>query len=99
VAELYHAVAVTMAELGDADAAWVAANRSTVAAAHAGDAVIAAASGFRLGHAFLSAGRLEQAGRTVEVAACCRRHGPAIRRDGAVGRAQPREGDHGCADG
>jgi transcriptional regulator with XRE-family HTH domain len=69
VAELYHVVAATMAELGDADAAWVAADRAAVAAAHAGDAVLSAASSFRLGHAFLSAGRLEQAARTVEVAA------------------------------
>src|SRR5262249_47009607 len=36
---------------------------------HAGDAVLAAASSFRLGHAFLSAGWLGQAARTVEVAA------------------------------
>ena len=39
VAELYHAAAATMAELGDADAAWVAADRSAVAATHAGDVV------------------------------------------------------------
>lgn len=69
VAELYQAVAAAMARLGDADAAWVAADRSTVAAIHAGDAVLAAASSFRIGHAFLSAGWLGQAARTVEVAA------------------------------
>ncbi len=58
LAELYQSVATAMARLGDADAAWVAADRSTVAAIHAGDAVLAAASRFRLGHAFLTAGWL-----------------------------------------
>jgi tetratricopeptide (TPR) repeat protein len=68
LAELYQAVAAMMAKLGEADAAWVAADRSAYAAARAGDAVLAAAGAFRLGHAFLSAGKPEQAERAAEMA-------------------------------
>lgn len=57
-----------MAKLGESDAAWVAADRSAFAATRAGDPVLAAAGGFRLGHAFMSAGRLEQAERAANVA-------------------------------
>jgi transcriptional regulator with XRE-family HTH domain len=69
LAELYHAITAMMAKLGEADAAWVAADRSTFAASQAGDLVLAAAGGFRLGHAFLSAGRLDDASRAVNLAA------------------------------
>jgi hypothetical protein len=57
-----------MAKLGEADAAWVAADRSAYAAARAGDPVLASAGAFRLGHAFLSADKPEQAERAAEVA-------------------------------
>jgi transcriptional regulator with XRE-family HTH domain len=68
LAELYQAVAAMMAKLGESDAAWVAADRSALAATRAGDPVLVGAGGFRLGHAFMSAGKLEQAERAVEVA-------------------------------
>ena len=55
LAELYQAVAAMMAKLGESDAGWVAADRSAFAATRADGAVLAAAGGFRLGHAFMSA--------------------------------------------
>ncbi len=69
LAELYQAVAAMMAKLGESDAAWVAADRSAFAARRAGDPVLVAAGDFRLGHAFMSAGRLDQAERAADVAA------------------------------
>ncbi len=69
LAELHQAVAAMMAKLGESDAAWVAADRSAFAAMRAGDHALAAAGDFRLGHAFLSAGKLEQAERAADVAA------------------------------
>jgi hypothetical protein len=69
LAELYQAVAAMMAKLGEPDAAWVAADRSAFAASRAGDGLLAAAGDFRLGHAFLSDGQVEQAERAVRVAA------------------------------
>ncbi len=69
LAELYQAVAAMMAKLGESDAAWVAADRSAFAAMRAGDHALAAASNFRLGHAFMSAGKLEQAERAADGAA------------------------------
>jgi transcriptional regulator with XRE-family HTH domain len=69
LAELYQAVAAMMAKLGESDAAWVAADRSAFAARRAGDPVLAAAGDFRLGHAFMSAGKLDQAERAADVAA------------------------------
>jgi transcriptional regulator with XRE-family HTH domain len=69
LAELYQAVAAMMAKLGESDAAWVAGDRSAFAAARANDPVLAAAGGYRLSHAFMSAGKLEQAERAADVAA------------------------------
>jgi transcriptional regulator with XRE-family HTH domain len=69
LAELYQAIAATMAKLGEADAAWVAGDRSTFAAAQARNPALAAAGAFRLGHAFLSAGNPDQAERTAALAA------------------------------
>jgi transcriptional regulator with XRE-family HTH domain len=64
----YQAIAATMAKLGGADGAWVAADRSAFAAARAGDGLLVAAGDFRLGHAFLSSGRPDQAERAASVA-------------------------------
>jgi transcriptional regulator with XRE-family HTH domain len=64
----YQAVAAVMAKLGGSDGAWVAADRSAFAAARAGDGLLAAAGDFRLGHAFLSSGRPDQAERAASVA-------------------------------
>jgi hypothetical protein len=68
LAELYQAVAAMMSKVGEADAAWVAADRSISAALQAGDMKLAAAASFRLGHAFLNAGKPEQARRAAEAA-------------------------------
>lgn len=69
MAEVYQAVAAMMAKLGETATAWVAADRSTFAAMQANDAALAGAGRFRLGHAFLSAGRPDQAERAVVDAA------------------------------
>ena len=82
LAELYQAVAAMMAKLGESDAAWVAADRSAFAARRAGDPVLAAACGFRLGHAFMSAGKLEQAEQAADAAVgVLDQHAWAERRD------------------
>ncbi len=60
LAELYQAVAAMMAKPGEADAAWVATDRSAFAAGQAGDPVLEAAAGFRLGHAFLTRATLSR---------------------------------------
>jgi transcriptional regulator with XRE-family HTH domain len=69
LAELYQAIAAMMAKLGEHDAAWVAGDRSVFAAMQAGDAVLAAAGAFRLGHVFLDSGRLDHAEHTTASAA------------------------------
>jgi hypothetical protein len=69
LAGLYQAIAAMMAKLGEVAAAWVAADRSTFAATESGDIVLAAAGSFRLGHAFLNAGKLDEAARAVDLAA------------------------------
>lgn len=69
LADLYQAIAAMLAKLGEPDAAWVAADRSTAAASRAGDTVLVAAGGFRLGHAFLQRGALDDAERAVDAAA------------------------------
>ncbi len=68
LAELYQAVAAMMAKHGESDAAWVAADRSAFAATRAGDRLLVAAGNLRLGHAFMSAGKLGQAERAADVA-------------------------------
>jgi hypothetical protein len=65
---VYQAIAAMMAKLGGADGAWIAADRSAFAAARAGDGLLVAAGDFRLGHAFLSSGRPDQAERAASVA-------------------------------
>ena len=57
----YQAVAAVMAKLGEADAAWVAADRAAFTAETVGDPLAVAASLFRMSHAFLSLGQLAQA--------------------------------------
>ena len=50
-----------MAKVGEADAAWVAADRAALTAEALGDPLAVAASLFRMAHAFLSLGQLAQA--------------------------------------
>lgn len=57
----YQAAAAIMAKLGQTDIAWVAADRSILAAERSSEPMLAIAGEFRLGHAFLSGGRPDQA--------------------------------------
>ncbi len=61
LARAYQAASAAFAGVGEADASWLAANRATRWAEDAGDPLAAVASGFRMGHAFLTLGRLDQA--------------------------------------
>ena len=65
----YQAAAAAMAQVGETDVAWVAADRSVFAAERAADPLLAAAGDFRLGHAFLAGGKVDQAERAASVAA------------------------------
>ncbi|MGH3922116.1 MAG: helix-turn-helix domain-containing protein [Pseudonocardiaceae bacterium] len=57
----YQAVAATFARQDEADASWLAADRATRWAEEAGDPLGAVAGGFRMGHAFITLRRLDQA--------------------------------------
>jgi transcriptional regulator with XRE-family HTH domain len=57
----YQAAAAAFARQDEADAAWVAADRATRWAEDAGDPLAAVAGGFRMGHAFLTLRRPDQA--------------------------------------
>ena len=61
LSDTYQAVAVIMAKIGEADAAWVAADRAAFTAEALRDPLAVAASLFRMAHAFLSLGQLAQA--------------------------------------
>src|SRR5581483_6795077 len=55
--------------LGEPEAAWIAADRSIVAAERAGDPLMMAAGAFRLGFVFLGARHFDQAEETARTAA------------------------------
>ncbi|MGH3981121.1 MAG: helix-turn-helix domain-containing protein [Pseudonocardiaceae bacterium] len=57
----YQAAAATFARQDEADASWLAADRATRWAEDAGDPLGAVAGGFRMGHAFITLRRLDQA--------------------------------------
>ena len=61
LARAYQAGSAAFARVSEADAAWLAADRATRWAEDAGDPLAAVAGGFRMGHAFLTLERLEQA--------------------------------------
>lgn len=65
LAKTYQAVAAVMAKLGEIELAWVAADRSIMAAERADTPLLTVVGVFRLAHAFLSAWRLEQAERAA----------------------------------
>lgn len=67
-ARAYRAAATAFAFAGEADAAWVAADRATAAAEAAGDPLGAVAGGYRLAHAFIRAGRYDQADQVLTTA-------------------------------
>lgn len=65
VATAYQVGAAVMAKLSQTDMAWVMADRSVLAAERSDDPLLAIAGAFRLGHAFLSGGKSEQALRAA----------------------------------
>ncbi|MBO0701465.1 MAG: helix-turn-helix transcriptional regulator [Candidatus Dormibacteraeota bacterium] len=63
LAEAYQAAAAVMAKLGETELAWVAADRSVMAAERSGMPLLALAGVFRLAHGFLSGWKLDQTER------------------------------------
>ena len=61
LSDTYQAVAAMMASLGETDAAWIAADRAVFTAEKLRDPLAAAASLFRMAHAFLALGQTSQA--------------------------------------
>lgn len=61
LADTYQATSAALAKLGDADAAWVAADRAAFISEALGSPLAVAASLFRMAHVFLSLGHLPQA--------------------------------------
>ncbi len=59
--DTYQAAAAALSKLGEADAAWVAADRAAFVAEAAGEPLAVAASMFRMAHVFLSLGQIGQA--------------------------------------
>jgi transcriptional regulator with XRE-family HTH domain len=59
--DTYQAIAAMMASLGETDAAWIAADRAVFTAEKLRDPLAAAASLFRMAHAFLALGQTGQA--------------------------------------
>jgi transcriptional regulator with XRE-family HTH domain len=68
-ARMYHACSAALANMGEPEVAWVAADRAVVAAARAGDALLMAAGEFRLSIVFLGARHFEQAAHVSATAA------------------------------
>ena len=69
LAGTYQACSAALAKLGEPEAAWIAADRSIVAAERAGDPLMMAAGAFRLGFVFLGARHFDQAEETARTAA------------------------------
>lgn len=67
-ARTYQAVAAAFARQGEADAAWVAADRALTAAEQSGHSLEVIAGHFRMAHAFLGLLRYEQAERVAQTA-------------------------------
>jgi transcriptional regulator with XRE-family HTH domain len=61
LSDTYQAVAAIMAKLGEADAAWIAADRAAFTAEAMHNPLAVAASLFRMAHAFLTLGQIGQA--------------------------------------
>jgi transcriptional regulator with XRE-family HTH domain len=60
LSDTYQAVAAMLAKIGEADAAWLAADRATFAAESVGNPLTVAASLFRMAHVFLPLRRIAQ---------------------------------------
>lgn len=69
LAAAYQACSAALVKLGQAEAAWVAADRAMSAAERADDPYLVAAGAFRLGFVFLNARRFDQAEETARTAA------------------------------
>jgi transcriptional regulator with XRE-family HTH domain len=69
LAVAYQACSAALAKLGEPEAAWIAADRSIVAAERAGDPLMMAAGAFRLGFVFIGARHVDQAEETARTAA------------------------------
>ncbi|MER7044164.1 helix-turn-helix domain-containing protein [Streptomyces jumonjinensis] len=65
----YHACSAALANMGDPEAAWIAADRAVAAAERAGAPLLMAAGEFRLSIVFLGARRFDQAARASGSAA------------------------------
>lgn len=59
--DTYQAAAAALSKLGEADAAWIAADRAAFTAEMIGEPLTVAASMFRMAHVFLSLGQIAQA--------------------------------------
>jgi transcriptional regulator with XRE-family HTH domain len=68
LADTYQATAALMAKLGEADAAWIAADRAAFTAEATGDALAVAAAMFRMAHVFLTLSEVSQARRAAATA-------------------------------
>jgi tetratricopeptide (TPR) repeat protein len=69
MASAYQACSAALAELGEPEAAWIAADRAMAAAERAGNAMLVAAGAFRLVLVFLAARHYDQAEETARTAA------------------------------
>jgi tetratricopeptide (TPR) repeat protein len=69
LSDIYQAVSAMMGKLGEADAAWIAADRAAFIAESQRDPLALAASLFRMAHVFLSLGQLAQAQKVAQSAA------------------------------
>ena len=69
LAETYHITSKTLTKVGEAELAWVAAERSLPAAQSAELPLLLAASAYHLGHVFLRAGQVEEATSVAMTAA------------------------------
>jgi transcriptional regulator with XRE-family HTH domain len=67
LADTYQAAASAFARLDEADAAWVAADRSIAVAEQGGDGLGAIAGLFRMAHAFITLRRLDQAEHAAQI--------------------------------
>ena len=69
MASVYQACSAALAELGEPEAAWIAADRAMAAAERTGNAMLVAAGAFRLVLVFLAARHYDQAEETARTAA------------------------------
>ena len=69
LATTYQACSAALAEIGEPDAAWIAADRAMAAGERAGNAMLVAAGAFRLVFIFIAARHYDQAEETARTAA------------------------------